>query len=151
MFDMRFFAGYWPLLPLAAIPFLYLPALHDLGQRWLTETEFGHGMLIPFLSAYVIYDRWPELKRSVGRGSLVGVLLIVVALLLLLLGEISALFAAKQVSFVLLLWGLAYAYLGKRCGMILSAPILMLLFAIPPPYFIEAVLTSRLQLLSSEL
>lgn len=148
---MRFFAGYWPLLPLAAIPFLYLPALHNLGQRWLTETEFGHGMLIPFLSAYVIYDRWPELKRSVGRGSLVGVLLIVVALLLLLLGEISALFAAKQVSFVLLLWGLAYAYLGKRCGMILSAPILMLLFAIPPPYFIEAVLTSRLQLLSSEL
>src|SRR5690606_33071906 len=33
----------------------------------------------------------------------------------------------------------------------LTAPILILLFAIPVPYFIEAILTARLQLLSSEL
>jgi exosortase D (VPLPA-CTERM-specific) len=151
MFDMRFFTRYWPLLPLAAIPFLYAPALHNLWQRWLTETEFSHGILIPFLSAYVIYDRWGDLKRGAGRGSVAGVVLIAVAVVMLLLGEISALFAAKQVSFVLLLLGVAYAYLGKRCGAMLTAPILMLLFAIPPPYFIEAILTSRLQLLSSEL
>ena len=148
---MRFFTRYWSLLPLAAIPFLYAPALQNLWQRWLTETEFSHGILIPLLTAYVVYDRWDDLRRSVDRGSVRGLVLIVVALVMLLLGEISALFAAKQISFVLLLLGLAYAYLGKRCGAMLTAPILMLLFAIPPPYFIEAILTSRLQLLSSEL
>lgn len=148
---MGFITRYWPLLPLAAIPFLYAPALHNLWQRWLTETEFSHGILIPLLSAYVIYDRWHDLRRSADRGNAAGILVIAVALILLLLGEISALFAAKQVSFVLLLLGLAFAYLGKKCGAMLTAPILMLLFAIPPPYFIEAILTSRLQLISSEL
>lgn len=148
---MRFFSRYWSLFPLVSIPFLYLPALHNLWQRWMTETEFSHGFLIPLISLYIIYERRQDIRTSAANGSVWGVWMIAFAVVLLLLGEISALFAAKQISFVVLLLGLAYAYLGKGAGRLLLAPILILLFAIPVPYFIEAILTARLQLLSSEL
>lgn len=148
---MRLFLIYWPVFPLVCIPFLYWPALHNLWQRWLTETEFSHGILIPVLSLYIIYDRWGDLRQSAGKGSFRGVPLILLAVSTLLIGEISALFALKQISFVILLLGLTYVYLGVRCANRLMAPILILLFSIPPPYFLEAVLTARLQLLSSEL
>lgn len=148
---MKFFSRYWPVLPLVGIPFLYVPALINLWGRWMHETEFSHGVLIPLISLYIIFDRREEILRSVDKGSARGIWLIAFALILLLLGEVSALFVAKQTSFVILLLGLVYAYLGKGAGRLLTAPILILLFAIPVPYFIEAILTARLQLLSSEL
>jgi exosortase D (VPLPA-CTERM-specific) len=148
---MNGFLRFWPVAFVAAIPFLYSDGLVNLWHRWLTETEFSHGILIPLVSLYIAWDRRNAIIGCVGGGSLVGVPLILLALLLLLVGEVSALFALKQISLVILLLGLAYAWLGAPAARLLSAPILILLFAIPPPYFLEAVLTARLQLVSSEL
>lgn len=148
---MTAFLRYWPSAFLVAIPFLYTDALINLWERWLTETEYGHGMLIPLVSLYIAWDRREEILRRAGAASAWGPLLILLALLALIIGEISALFALKQISLVLLLLGLAYAWLGSSAARLLNAPVLILLFAIPPPYFLEAVLTARLQLLSSEL
>lgn len=148
---MNGFLRLWPVAFLAAIPFLYSDALINLWHRWLSETEFSHGILIPLVSIYIAWDRRESILARTGAGSGWGVLLILVALLLLLVGEVSALFALKQISLVILLLGLAYAWLGVAAARLLNAPILILLFAIPPPYFLEAVLTARLQLVSSEL
>jgi exosortase D (VPLPA-CTERM-specific) len=148
---MTAFLRYWPGVFLVAIPFLYSDALLNLWERWSTETEYGHGILIPLVSLYIAWDRREQILRRAGGASGWGPLLTLLALLALIAGEISALFALKQVSLVLLLLGLAYAWLGAPAARLLNAPILILLFAIPPPYFLEAVLTARLQLVSSEL
>lgn len=148
---MHWVLRFWPLIFLAVIPFLYSPALINLWQRWLTETEYSHGILIPLVSLYIAWDRRETIRARLGIGSGWGAALVAAALLMLLIGEVSALFALKQISLVLLLLGVAYAWLGAAAGRLLAAPILILLFSIPPPYFVEAVLTARLQLLSSEL
>ena len=142
---------YWTLLPLLWLPFLYSGALINLVERWLREVEYSHGLVIPFISAYIVSERWAALKASVGRGSYWGLALVLAASMLLLVGEISGLFAMVQVSFVLMLWGLTFTYLGRRSAALLSAPILILLFAIPVPYFLEVILTAKLQLISSKL
>lgn len=148
---MRAIALYWPLLPLLVIPFIYWPALINVVERWLSDAEYSHGLVIPFISAYIVYERWGTIKASAGTGSWLGPGLMATALLLFLAGEISALFMLTQVSFVLLLWGIAFAYLGKRSAKLMSAPILILLFAIPLPFFLEVMLTAKMQLLSSQL
>ena len=148
---MAFLRAYWPLLPLLIVPYLYSGALLNLVERWLRETEYSHGIVIPFISAYIISERWRAIRACATNGSAWGVLIIVAALLLYLVGEVSALFAVIQISFVLLLWGGALAFLGWRSTQYLSAPIFILFFAIPLPYFLEVMLTAKLQLLSSQL
>lgn len=147
---MNGFLRYWPCVFLVAIPFLYGDALIDLWQRWLTDTEYGHGVLIPLVSLYIAWDRREAIRRSAGAASAWGPVLILLALSMLVLGQISALYALQQVSLVILLLGLAFAWVGPAARL-LVAPVLILLFAIPPPYFLEAVLTARLQLVSSQL
>ncbi|HEY7773096.1 MAG TPA: VPLPA-CTERM-specific exosortase XrtD [Marinagarivorans sp.] len=142
---------YWPVLPLLCIPYFYSGALINLVERWFAETEYSHGVVIPLISAYIISERWQAIKQGAGSGSWWGVVVLAIALALLIAGEISALFAMVQVSFVALLWGLSLSYLGWRSARLLSAPIFILLFAIPLPYFLEVALTAKLQLLSSRL
>jgi exosortase D (VPLPA-CTERM-specific) len=77
-----------------------------------------------------------------------GIVVIFAALLLFIVGEISALYVVIQYSFVLLLIGLSLVSIGRATKYTVT-PILLLLFAIPLPYFIEVVLTAKLQLLSS--
>ncbi|BCD99386.1 VPLPA-CTERM-specific exosortase XrtD [Marinagarivorans cellulosilyticus] len=148
---MAFFRTYWPLLPLLLVPYLYSGALLNLVERWLAETEYSHGIVIPFISLYIVSERWRAIRACATGGSVWGVLVMAVALLLFLAGEVSALFALVQISFVLLLWGACLAYLGWASARLLSAPIFILFFSIPLPYFIEVMLTAKLQLLSSQL
>ena len=148
---MAFLRVYWPLLSLIVVPYLYSDALLNLVERWLAETEYSHGIVIPFVSAYIISERWRAIQTCATSGSVWGVLVMGLALLLYLAGEVSALFALVQISFVLLLWGAALAFLGWRSTQYLSAPIFILFFAIPLPYFLEVMLTAKLQLLSSQL
>ena len=73
------------------------------------------------------------------------------ALAMHLTGELSAIFILSQIGFVVALIGVVLGTGGYPLLQVTFVPILFLLFAIPLPYFIELVLTLRLQLVSSEL
>jgi exosortase D (VPLPA-CTERM-specific) len=66
-------------------------------------------------------------------------------------GELSAIFLLSQIGFVIALIGIVLAIGGYSLLRVAFIPIVYLLFAIPLPYFIDAVLTLKLQLISSEL
>ena len=67
------------------------------------------------------------------------------------MGELSATFVLSQIGFVIALIGIVLATGGYSLLKTAFIPIAFLVFAIPLPYFIDAVLTLRLQLVSSEL
>lgn len=143
--------GKWTLPLLALVPWFYGPALLNLFARWGEQEEYSHGFLIPLVSLYIVWERWGAIRASAAGGSWWGVPVLLIALILLVVGEISALYFFIHYSFVILLLGLALALLGLACARLLMAPILILCFAIPLPYFIEVMLTAKLQLWSSEL
>ena len=66
-------------------------------------------------------------------------------------GKLSSLFILSQVGFVVALIGLVMGLGGYSLLKIVFVPIVFLIFAIPLPYFIDATLSWRLQLISSEL
>ena len=68
-----------------------------------------------------------------------------------IIGELSAVFLLSQIGFVVALIGIVLAIGGYPLLKVSFIPIAFLLFAIPLPYFIDAILTLRLQLISSEL
>ena len=126
-------------------------ALWELVHRWSQQQEYSHGFLIPVVTAWLLWTRREALGASVGRPSLAGLALIVLAIAMHITGELSAVFIVSQVGFVLVLMGIVLAIGGYSLLRVTFIPIAYLLFAIPLPYFIDATLTLKLQLISSEL
>lgn len=128
----------------------YWSGLAEAVFRWGSQEEYSHGYLIPLVTAYILWEKKGLIQATVGPPMWSGLLVILIALVVFIVGEISALFVLIQYSFVLLLIGLSLVSIG-RATKYTFAPILLLLFAIPLPYFIEVVLTAKLQLISSSL
>ena len=91
------------------------------------------------------------LRAAVGTPSWIGPVLVLLALTMHVIGELSAVFILSQIAFVIVLAGIVLSAGGYRLLAAAFVPIAFLLFAIPLPYFIDAELTLRLQLISSQL
>jgi len=125
--------------------------LLELVRRWTVQEEYSHGFFIPAISAWLLWSRREAIAASLGQPSWLGLLLIGLAAGMHIVGELSALYILSQVGFVIALFGIALAVGGYSLLKVVFIPITFLLFAIPLPYFIDAVLTWRLQIISSEL
>jgi exosortase D (VPLPA-CTERM-specific) len=123
----------------------------ELVHRWSSQEEYSHGFLIPFVSVWLLWSRRDALRSGIGQPSWLGLVLILLAALMNLIGDLSAIFILSQVGFVVALAGIALAIGGYSLLRVVLVPIIFLLFAIPLPYFIDAILTLQLQLVSSEL
>ena len=125
--------------------------LMELVHRWSLQEEYSHGFLIPLVTAWMLWGRRAATLASIGRPSWTGPCLILLAMGMHLIGELSALFLFSQLGFVVALLGITLSVGGWSLFRVTFVPILFLLFAIPLPYFIDAALTLRLQLISSQL
>ncbi len=68
-----------------------------------------------------------------------------------IVGQLSALYVLSQAGFIVALFGIVLAFGGYPLFKVTFIPIAFFVFAIPTPYFIDAVLTYKLQLISSQL
>jgi exosortase D (VPLPA-CTERM-specific) len=126
-------------------------SLLELVNRWIKQEEYSHGFLIPVIVAWLLWTRRDALLASIGRPSWLGPTLILVAALMQIVGKLSSLFVLSQIGFIVVLFGIALGLGGYSLLKVVFVPIVFLLFAIPLPYFIDSVLSFRLQLISSEL
>ena len=130
---------------------VFSQALTELVRRWNTQEEYSHGYFIPAITLWLLWTRRQALRDSIGRPSWLGPAVILIAGLLHAVGELSALYLLSQVAFVLVLMGVVLGIGGFSLLRVAFIPIAFLLFAIPLPYFVDTVLSWRLQLISSEL
>jgi exosortase D (VPLPA-CTERM-specific) len=143
--------GLLALTAVAVTLVVFSGALMELTTRWRRQEEYSHGYLIPVVAAWLLWTRREALRESIGRPSWAGLALIVLALAMHVLGELSAIFILSQLGFIVVLLGIVLAAGGYPLLRVTFIPIIFLLFAIPLPYFIEANLTLQLQLISSRL
>src|SRR5665213_1313148 len=126
-------------------------ALSELVHRWTVQEEYSHGFLIPVIVAWLLWTRRHAILASIGRPTWTGPTLILLAAVMHIVGKLSALFILSQVAFVVALIGITLGLGGYSLLKVVFVPLIFLLFAIPLPYFIDTVLSFRLQLISSEL
>jgi exosortase D (VPLPA-CTERM-specific) len=103
------------------------------------------------VTASLLWMRRDALGANIGQPSFAGFALVLLAIAMHVTGELSANFFLSQVGFVLVLIGIILALGGYSLLRVAFIPIAYLLFTIPLPFFIGALLTLRLQLISSEL
>lgn len=139
------------LLALVVTFAAFYGGLANLVGRWYNQSEYSHGFFIPLISLWMLWHRRVAIKESMGAPSGWGIAALLVSVGLLVLGEVTAIFLAIQLGFVLALVGLTLCYGGVSLLRVALLPIALLLFAIPLPYFVDSQLSWRLQLISSEL
>jgi exosortase D (VPLPA-CTERM-specific) len=126
-------------------------ALSELVRRWIAQDEYSHGFFIPGIAAWLLWMRRDALTASLGRPSWAGLALVLLAIIMHAVGELSAFFLLSQFGFIVALVGMVLSLGGFSLLKVTFVPIVFLAFAIPLPYFIDSVLSWRLQLISSEL
>jgi exosortase D (VPLPA-CTERM-specific) len=139
------------LLVIAAIVAI-VPFAHVLGglyNIWNLKPEYSHGIIIPVLSAFLIWRQREQLRDMPLAGSWSGFALIAVGLGLRFIGELTTMQTIEHYAFLVVLYGLVLALTGPAIFRRLWMPLLILVFAVPLPSFFNNSLSLQLQFLSS--
>lgn len=146
-------ASLWAMLLVAVLLAIALcwDGVTYMVSYWLDREEYSHGVLIPFIALYLLWQKLPDLARLPYPGAWSGFLLLLFGLAVFYAGELSSLYTIIQYGFLLLLYALVLSLTGWRAFVIVAVPLLVLSFMIPLPNFLYNNLSAKLQLLSSEI
>ncbi len=143
----------WVLLSVALVASV-LAVKTGLAQMlgWLlTRPEYSHCIIIPFVAAFLVWQRRDQIERMPFPGSWVGLLLTLVGAMVGFVGKMSALFTIEDYSVLITLYGVVLALTGWRVFRLLWVPLLILIFMVPLPEFLYQNFSVQLQLLSSQI
>ncbi|THB71511.1 MAG: VPLPA-CTERM-specific exosortase XrtD [Gammaproteobacteria bacterium] len=140
----------WAVILIALlIPFQ--EALEYMYNRWMIKEEYSHAPMIPLIAAFLIWQKKDQLEQLPFKGSFVGILLLLTGIFFYTLGELSSLFVVIQYAFVVVLISLFYTVMGWKAFKLVAIPLLILFLMIPLPNFLYNNLSSKLQLISSQI
>jgi exosortase len=142
-------------LPASIIGVLLVALYYRIGIKlivdWYNIADYSHGFLVPLFSIFLIWDKRKKIAETPVRPSWYGLLLVGLGLVILIFGVYGVDLFTSRVSFVVLLTGLIWTFLGSAMLRQLRFPVLILLLAIPFPAIIFNQITFPLQLLASKL
>jgi exosortase D (VPLPA-CTERM-specific) len=130
---------------------LFWDGLWIMWDWWLTNPEYSHCLLIPPIAAFLVWQQKDRLEHIPFEGSWWGVWLVLLGGGLLLLGQLATIYTLVQYAYLVTLYGLVLAFTGGRAFRLIAVPLLILALMIPLPQFLLYNLSTKLQLLSSEL
>jgi len=144
--------GIWQWAVLAGlVGALYLDPLTKLAADLWHDSNYSHGLLVPFISLYLIFKRREELLAAPPAPCNLGLPVIILALFLYIAGYIGAELFSRRISLLVLLWGLALFLQGGKIAGILFLPIAFLFFAVPLPYVLYNSIAFPLKLIASQI
>lgn len=141
-----------PLVFSIAILFLmYQKIIPKLVNDWWTDPNYSHGFLIPLISLYLVYQKRIELSSTSVSPSISGVLLILIASLMYVFGQIAGELFTQRLSLIVILVGITLCFGGVQYWKLLWIPILYLIFMIPLPYIVYDSIAFPLKLLATKI
>jgi exosortase len=141
---------YQPIAIALALGFVYFTVLAKLGSDWWHDENYSHGLLIPFVIGFIIWqerDRFANL--SAQPAAWLGAIGIAISTLMLWAGTAGAELFVQRFSLVLMLASLVVYFFGARLMRFVAVPLLLLLLAIPIPQIIFNKIAFPLQLFAS--
>jgi exosortase len=130
---------------------LYAHVVANLARQWFNDPNYSHGIFVPICSALLLWihrDSWMTKPLQPSNG---GLLFIVTAMGLLVVGTLGAELFLPRFSLCLLLGGLVVYFAGWRMLRAVLAPWLMLFLMIPLPVIVFNQIAFPLQVLASRL
>lgn len=130
---------------------IYYSALQWLVTHDWSRDGYSYAYLVPFVVIYLIWTKRDALAASPSSSSWKGMIPLVFGLILFWLGELGGEFYTVYISLWLVLVGLFWMHNGWQKLKSISFSLFFMLTMFPLPNFINAKLTLKLRLISSEL
>jgi exosortase C (VPDSG-CTERM-specific) len=125
-------------IALAVVALAFAKPLFDLVQFALNSSTFSHVLLIPFIAAYVASLRWKSITPSTAGSPSLALLPASIGLALIAVTwtwarQTDLKLCLLTLSFVLLVWAVAFWFLGAAAVQGLAFALGFLLFMVPLP------------------
>jgi exosortase len=137
------------LLVLAAL--LYAHILASLVGDWVTDPNYSHGFIILPCCAWIVWRERKHIADQVVKPSWMGLVIVIGALAMLVLGVLGAELFLSRTSFIVLLAGLIVQFRGWRFFRAVLLPWAILFLAVPLPAIIFNQVALPLQFEASRL
>src|SRR5262249_3782000 len=95
--------GIFVVVAMLVVLAVFGEALSELARRWIAQEEYSHGFLVPVVAAWLLWSRRTALASNIGQPSYSGLVLILIAAMLRIAGDLSATFILSQVGFIIAL------------------------------------------------
>ena len=139
----------WPTILSGLVLLLYAPVLKNLVLQWWSDPDYGHGFFVPLFSGYILWRQRERWKKIEIKPSNFGLLVMLGAVGLLLVGSLGAELFTTRFSLLVLLAGMILFLGGWKFLGAVSFPLCFLIFMIPLPTIIYNQITFPLQLIAS--
>ncbi len=141
----------WQIAVLASLFFwLYGAVLVRLVAQWWEDPNFSHGFFVPLFSAFVVWRQRVRIARIAPRPSSIGLLMLGLAMLFLVVGQLGAELFLARFSLLLVLAGSIVLFLGWNFFRAVLFPWAFMILMIPIPAILYNQITFPLQLLASK-
>jgi len=114
------------------------------------DSYYSHGFLVPFISLYFAYLQKETLGKMKAEGSALGLIVLLFALFLHVIGTILYVFSISGFSIFFLVLGLLLYLSGKKITKRLWFPLLFLIFMFPLPEAVINLVSFPLKIFAAE-
>jgi exosortase len=130
---------------LAGLAWAYLPTLTELYEKWMTDPQYSHGILVPLFSLYLVFLNREKASPESRPLPILGYSVILLAIALRGGAALLCFLPLDALSLVLFLTGAVLISGGFDSLRWTGPSLIFLLFMIPLPYQVERMMGAELQ------
>lgn len=135
----------------ASFVVLYYPVLAKLVHDWGVDDNYSHGYFIPFIAAYMVWQRKEDLAAAApGKGTWWGQAVVLAGLLQFALAWAGSEYFLQGTSIVVVLFGVTLLLWGWPVTRIVWIPIAYLVFMVPLPAILWNKIAFPMKLFASK-
>ena len=128
----------------------YAPVIIALVRNWSSDDDMGHGYFVPFIAAYIAWQKKDELVGIAAKPNWWGLLIVLYGGLQLYIATLGAELFLARTALVITLIGAVLLLGGTEYLNKFKFPVFLLFFMVPIPAVIYNQITFPLQILASQ-
>ena len=130
---------------------LYYQIIFYMVKDWYNDSNYSHGFLIPFISAYIIWTNREKIFTIRIKPDNLGLLVLFFGLSVYILGIIGAEFFTMRFSMIPVILGIVYYLCGREMVKSILLPVGFLVCMIPIPAIVFNIVAFPLKLLAANI